>query len=121
MEMDSLKVIINDKKGDTTEVNALANLADIYGFINLDSEIAYAQQGLLLAKKLNYIKGEARCYVVLGGAHNSLGNYSQSVSFLLKALHIYEQLRDEDGINAMFMYLQSTYREAGDYHNALVH
>src|SRR4051812_21295991 len=77
IEMDSLKDIIHEQKGDTTEVNALANLADIYGFINLDSEIAYAQQGLLLAKKLNYVKGEARCYVVLGGAHNSLGNYSQ--------------------------------------------
>ena len=119
--IDSLKNIISQQRGDTTEVNALVNLADLYSYVNIDLKFKYAQKGLLLAEKLNYSKGEASCFLALGGANGSIGNFSQSLLFLFKAFVIYEQLRDEDGINATHLFLQGTYREAGDYNNALVH
>ena len=57
---DSLRVIINRQKADTAAVNALADLANEQ--IQIDSAINYAQQGLSLAKKINYKKGEADCF-----------------------------------------------------------
>src|SRR4249920_3003673 len=56
---DSLMSVINMQKGDTNEVNALAEMAMIN--TTLDSGIIYGERGISLAKSLNYAKGEAEC------------------------------------------------------------
>ena len=101
--IDSLKNIINLQRGDTNEVKALLNLADVPGFTNaykagvsnIDSSNKYLLKGLLLAKNLKYTRGEAYCYLLLSVSNGNIGNYGQAISFMLKALHIYEQLKLE--------------------------
>ncbi len=119
--IDSLKNIINRQRKDTTEVHAFIRLSDIYNYRNIDSAIAYIQQGLLLARQLNYAKGEANCYIWLGASESNTGNYSQSILHIYDALRIYEKLHDKDGIIVTHLALQSMYRKASDYKNALVH
>ena len=111
---DSLRAIINLQKNDTAEVNALAYLANEQ--IQNDSVIKYAQQGLALAKKLNYRKGEADCLFVLGHWYGDFGPSLQSV---LGALNIYESLHDNQGIASSYLVLQANYWIAGDYEKAL--
>ena len=111
---DSLRAIINQQKNDTAEVNTLAYFANEQ--TQIDSAIKYVQQGLALAKKLNYRKGEADCLFVLGLWYMDFG---PSIQNALDALNIYESLHDNQGIASAHLVLQAGYWGAGDYKNAL--
>src|SRR5690242_13826795 len=56
ISIDSLKSVIKQHKEDTTEVNTLVILANSSQF---PDAISYGNQGLRLAQKINYKKGEA--------------------------------------------------------------
>ena len=111
---DSLRAVINRQRADTSEVNALADLANEQ--IQVDSAINYAQQGLSLAKKINYKKGEADCFFVI--ALKSL-DFNMSIQNALTALNRYEDLHDNQGIASACLVLQAGYWDARDYKNAL--
>ena len=113
---DSLKTIINLQKQDTIQVNALAYLA--YEQKQFDSIIKYAREGLRLAQKLNYKKGEADCFLVMA---RSGGDMSWNIKQSLAALSIYEDIQNNTGIASSHLRLQGNYREALDYQNALKH
>ena len=113
---DSLRAVINLQKGDTAEVNALVYLGNEQTLS--DSAIIYAQQGLLLAQKINYKKGEADCFFVIG---RSYVDFSGAIQYALIALDIYEDLHNSTGIASAHLILQGSYWVAGDYKNALIH
>ena len=115
---DSLRSIINKHAGDTNEVNALAYLANQH--LSFDSTIKYVQRGLMLAQKLKYKKGEADCFIVSAMAMYAK-DISETIQEALNALNIYKELHDDMGIISAHGILQSSYREIGDYKNALLH
>ena len=126
---DSLKQKLASAKEDTAKVNLLFELAASYkqffggyGFQNQpDSAIKYVQKALLLASNIHYPEGEANGFLILGKYNADIGNYSQSITLLLKALNIYEQLKDEDGLAAIHQILVGTYIDGGEYKKALLH
>jgi len=126
---DSVRNVINLQRGDTSEVKAILNLVEIslngisekFVIRNIDSLFNNLQKALLLAKRINYSKGEADCYYLFSYTNRYTDNYSQQTSFLFKALHIYEQLKDEDAVAASHLYLQGIYKRYGDYKNSLSH
>src|ERR1051325_10124731 len=101
---DSLRAIINNHKGDTAEVDALANLGNEQE--RSDSGIKYAQQGLSLAEKINYAKGKADCLFIIGNAIARQGNFGAGIQYFLDALSIYNELRDNTGIATVHLILQ---------------
>jgi hypothetical protein len=115
---DSLKKIVSENAGDTNTCNALIRLAVVSNSPHSELAFQYAQQGLLLAKKLGNEKKEADCLMIMG---SSEVDYIQSVQYLLNALNIYESLGDSISMGSAKLILQGTYREAGDYKNALFH
>ena len=116
---DSLKTIINLQKQDTTEVNALVYLSRQQ--TQVDSAFQYVQQGLLLAQKINYRKGEADCYLQIAAINsNFLNDYSTSIKNLYDALKIYSDINYTTGIAETHLHLQGLYRDFGDYKNALI-
>jgi two-component system, NtrC family, sensor kinase len=117
-ENDSLLTIINQQNGDKAEVNALAHLAEN---VNLDSGLVYAQRGLLLAEKINYLKGQADCLMRLAQIRAWQANYSRSIQFSLQALDIFERIGHKLGMATAHSLLQGSFREIGDYRNALTH
>ena len=115
---DSLKTIINLHKQDTLEVNALVNLSRQQ--TQVDSAFKYVQQGLLLAQKINYRKGEADCYLQIAAINsNFLNDYSTSIKNLYDALKIYHDINYTTGVAETHLHLQGRYRYFGDYKNAL--
>jgi two-component system, NtrC family, sensor kinase len=112
---DSLKAIINQNKEDTDTYNALMSLAIHY---NNSNYVKYAQQALALAKKTGDQGKEAFSLLIIG---TSLIDYIQSVQALSNALSIYEALNDSLKICIVKLPLEATYREAGDFGNALYH
>lgn len=113
---DSLKSIIKRQKDDTSEVNSLSYLASLQTL--QDSRIKYAQQGLVLANKINYSKGEADCYLLIASATT---NFIRGIQSSLEALKIYEDLKDKTGIVLCYNMLQSHYRKIQDYKKSLAY
>ena len=117
---DSLKTIINLQKQDTIQVNALVYLSRQQ--TQVDSAFKYVQQGLLLAQKINYRKGEADCYLQIAGINrNFLNDYSTGIQNLFDALKIYGDINYTTGVAETHLNLQGAYRAIGDYKNALKH
>ena len=113
---DSLRAVINQKKGDTTEVNAIVRLGN--RLTQLDSVISLAEQGLLLARKLKYKKGEADCFFIIAMKSK---DFSEAIRYCFSALNIYKELHNNLGIASVHLNLQGAYRGAGDYGNALIY
>ena len=116
---DSLKAIIDQQRGDTTQVRALIALGGLQ--TRFDSARMYAEEGLQKAKELNYKEGEADCYFALARVNIDENNISLAIQNSLNALRLYEDLRDNVGIVGAHLRLQGCYREAADFKNALVH
>ena len=114
--LDSLKATIKLQTKDTAQVNALAYLANEQ--TQFDSVTKYAQQGILLARKINYNSGEADCFLIIARQSNL---FSESIQYALSALKIYEEQQDNTGIASAHLVLQGAYWSAGDYKNGLAH
>ena len=118
-ERDSLLALINKNNGDTSEVNALTHLASMQ--TNSDSAINYAKKGLVLAEKINFMKGKADCYSILSYMTTSPPDLAQNIQYGLNALAIYDRLNDQAGIVEAYGSLQANFRDIGDYKSALGH
>ena len=118
-ETDSLLAIIEKQKADSTEVNALALLAN--KLTNPDSAFTYLQKGLQLSEKLNYKKGKADCFMVLALIFFKELNMSGAIQYSLASLNLYEEIQDTDGMASAHGLLQASYRNIGDYQNSLIH
>ncbi|MFI5152857.1 MAG: ATP-binding protein [Chitinophagales bacterium] len=119
IEQDSLMALINLEKGDINEVQALMKMAFLQD--SPDSGIMYGQRGIALARSLNYAKGEADCLYSCCFRFEDLGNIIQCTYYSLKALEIFESIRDFRGISETKLLLQAYYREVGDNDNALAY
>lgn len=97
-DADSLRRQIAAQKHDTTEVELLRLLSLQVQATKPDSALVYAQQGLELARKLSFRKGEANCMNRLGVVLWKNGKYDLALSFLLNSLKIREELNDRLGM-----------------------
>ena len=114
---DSLLKLINLHRSDTAEVIALAYLGSQQ--TQMDSAIIYAQRGIALAEKLNYLRGKGYCLLTL--SWNSGSDFGKSLQFALKALDLFENINDKAGMASAHLVLQGVFWSAGDYKNSLVH
>ncbi len=101
---DSVRRVISSSKEDTNKVWKYFLLAQGNIFANPDSAIFFAQQGLLLAKKINFEPGEYYCTLSLG-----LGNFAKGN--LTGALPIFFNLRRR------VKSINEEYRQAWELHN----
>jgi len=92
INVDSLKDLVHrDKRNDTTLVIRLVLISIPYNFNNPDSGIYFGNQALQLARKLNYVRGEAHAYNSLQHAYLILGNYSQSMDCALESRPLFSR------------------------------
>lgn len=85
-------------KNDTAGVEPLRQLSLQLQATRPDSALIYAQQGLELARKFSFKKGEANCMNRLGVVLWKNGKYDHALSFLLNSLKIREEINDRLGI-----------------------
>ncbi len=117
-EKDSLLEIINQHKGDTSEVNALSYLG--IQQTDADSSHNYATLGLSLAEKINYQKGKADCYLVFSKINFQSGNTPLAIQNSLDALNTFKKINDYQGMATTYLSLQSICRDGlSDYRNSL--
>ncbi|TGD80273.1 tetratricopeptide repeat protein [Hymenobacter wooponensis] len=82
---------------DTSRVLLLADLSATYRYSRFDSVHHYAKQGLLLARRIGYQKGEGRCLSRIGILYSERGNLPQALRVDLQALSLNEAAHDLEG------------------------
>lgn len=83
---------------DTARVLLLADLSATFRYSRFDSVRYYAQQGLTLARRIGYTKGEGRCLSRLALLQAERGNLPQALRTDLRALDLHQAAHDAAGM-----------------------
>jgi signal transduction histidine kinase len=98
--------------GDTLRVNFYLHKSDLLFFKNIDSVKLLTDKALQLSRKINWKQGEARSLSKIGMWAAGGNELFQAVDYFYKALLIFEELGDINGI-------ASTKRSLGDCYSLL--
>ncbi|MBC7862981.1 MAG: tetratricopeptide repeat protein [Bacteroidia bacterium] len=90
--IDSLSLLLNHSKEDSNKVKTLNALAWNLKESNVDTSIVLSTQALLLAKKINWKRGQAQSEHQLGVCSFYKGNYSNSIGHYENALILWQKL-----------------------------
>lgn len=121
-ELDSLKKVLTSSAPDSIKIQAYSDLCYMYSNIDAKTAIEYGRQGLALAKKCEFLRGQGNTSSDLGTAFASLGEYDSALAYHKLALEIREQIKDQQMIaNSLsnvgrIYYLMAKYEDGLTYH-----
>jgi tetratricopeptide (TPR) repeat protein len=115
----SLKSQLANHINDTTSVELLRKLGILIQPLRPDSALIYMQQGLNLARKIDYKKGEADCMNSLGVILWKNGKYDSALSYSLSSLKLREEIKDRLGVLKSLNDIGIIYSDLMDYVKAL--
>lgn len=114
---------------DTTRVNILIGLSKEYKNNEPQKAFQLSTQGLILAQKINYNKGEALCFNMIGLLYSYQGKYFDAIDNLNNALKIYrifsdskDTLKKKEGIigeATCYSNIAIVYKEQSKYPDAI--
>ena len=116
-EIDSLKQLLATTNEDTTKVLALAGLS--FRTEIVDSSLRWDYQGLALARKIKFTRGEAVCLNQLGNDFWNSSNYPKALDYYLQSLKINEKIGNLDGAAANYGNMANILAAQADYAAAL--
>jgi len=116
---DSLKKLIAAAKDDTTKILALYKLGAVYTTSKPDSAMLMAQQMILLSKRANFLKGEAKGLTLEGVVFNHTGNYPKTLNSFLSAMKLNEKRNDRLELAKNLGNIGTVYYYEGDYRQAI--
>ncbi len=96
------------------KVDVLDEIADLYQYLDNKKALDYANEGLELAKLLNYQKGIASCLGSIGYSYINLDN-KKALKYTKKALAVREKINDKSGIANSLNVLGIIYYYQGEY------
>src|SRR5215203_2083711 len=118
--MDSLKIqLLSNSTGDTQRVLSLASLAGNMSYLRPDSAMLYAEEGLNLARKIGFAKGEMHCKSSLGTIMWIVGEYSQANELFLQTLKFAKSINDQAWQIRIYRSLSANNRDQGNFEDAL--
>jgi tetratricopeptide (TPR) repeat protein len=115
--VDSLKKVMAAAKEDTVKVMTLAKLS----FYNMSFKdgLEQAQQGLELAKKIKFEKGEAACLMQMANQYFGISDEAAALHYYLEALKISEHINDRNNMAYAYENIGLIFESQGDYEKAL--
>ncbi len=118
-ETDSLKKLLPVTNDDSKRVSVLESLSYAYLSSYPDTALEYALQGLQLAQKIKFTKGEAICINAIGNVYFHTGDNAKALEMYLRYLQLKERLKDFDNLAVAYFNIGNAYTESGDYRHAL--
>ncbi|MEZ4901269.1 MAG: tetratricopeptide repeat protein [Spirosomataceae bacterium] len=115
---DSLKQLLTQPMADSSRVLVLDELGRSLMYSKPLEAMQLAQEGLVLAKKIKYEKGESRILNRLGSILRITGNYPSALSMHLASLKIAENNNDLDGMAKTLNNMGILYLEQKDAQKA---
>jgi two-component system, NtrC family, sensor kinase len=89
---DSLKLAIKNTTSDTVKIQLMSSLTQYYLDNNLDSALIYGMEIIKLSTAKKYTYGLCKGYIYVSRAYNRVGNYTDGLKMVLRALNIAQQL-----------------------------
>ena len=118
---DSVKILekkLLTAEKDTNRVELLRMIGSQYLLSDPERARKLFDEGLDLARQLNYKKGEADCLRWTGNLLKRAGQYPEAMDYLLKGLKISEEIHYRAGLSASYGHIGDLYIEQGDYAKA---
>lgn len=118
-KVDSMVNSLAQAEQDTSLVILLYDLAwELRGEFP-DSSIRYVSEGIKLAEKLNYKRGAATSYNVLGVIYKNVGNFEKALLNYNRSLAIREKLGNKGDVSKSLNNIGTLFRHKGEYDLAL--
>ncbi|QCR21811.1 tetratricopeptide repeat-containing sensor histidine kinase [Pontibacter sp. SGAir0037] len=116
---DSLHFALSKAANDTSKVNIYCSLSKQYVLTDAKKAIEHATSARVLAKELNFPKGEAKALNLLGSSQLVLGNYNLALNANFDALKIGERTSDTSIIVDSYAGLGIMYHKMNDLERAI--
>ncbi len=114
-KIDSLKtLLLNTPQHDTTRVNTLNFIANHFDEIASDSSVYYGKFAIALAQKINYSKGLAKSYTIVGSYYNSKGEYQQALTYYIEGYKLCEKNNDKKEMSRFLNGMANVYLGIGN-------
>ena len=98
-KIDSMLLLLPTLKEDSNKVNLIMAVSgQFYYLAKMNDGISYTKEGLLLAEKINWKKGIAICYTMLGNLVGDTGNIIQARAYYEKSLKISREIDSKPDI-----------------------
>jgi two-component system NtrC family sensor kinase len=117
--LDSLKGVLSITAEDTARVLLLSEISLWSIFSNPDTSLQLAKEGIRLAQRLNYPKGEAYCKRSSGFFFWSTGDYTTAIKLAFTGIPYAEKSKDLDLLEWLYSLLLNAYRDNGDFDEAI--
>jgi len=117
--VDSLLLLISQNPHDTIVVNCYNRLASEYKNNEPSKANEYAGKALLLAQNINYKKGIANSYHILGMINSYQSNNEKALEYYMLSLKINEALSDKRAMSTSYNNIGLIYWNQGNYEKAL--
>ncbi|MBN8697429.1 MAG: tetratricopeptide repeat protein [Bacteroidetes bacterium] len=117
--VDSLLAVIGKKPHDTVLVNCYVKLASEYKNNEPKTAEDYANKALTLAQNIQFKKGTANAYHVLGMINSYQSNNDKALELYMLALKINEELKDKRAMSTSYNNIGLIYWNQGNYDKAL--
>ncbi|MDP3312399.1 tetratricopeptide repeat-containing sensor histidine kinase [Lutibacter sp.] len=112
---DKKLIKLSASKTDTLKIQLLIDKGDTYFPTHPDTAYFYYKQALILSKKTNYKKSEANSLLRIGTYLNYKQSFKESLEYFLKAISIYESIKDEQGVANGYYYIGDSFAYINSY------
>ncbi|HET6723026.1 MAG TPA: tetratricopeptide repeat protein [Chitinophagaceae bacterium] len=117
---DSLLTLLKVEKEDSNKVDVLNALgSNLRAAGKLENALEYENTAILLARKINYKKGEGQAFGNMGLMLADLGKYAEARESHNKALSIREGIGDKKGAGNSYTNLGHIFFDEGNFDSAL--
>lgn len=117
--IDSLRKAIPTKSDtDATKAMMLGILAFHYSYVDLDSGMKIAIEGLKISNKLNHSKSKATILNTIGTIYHDQANYKKAIESFTEARKHAEAVNDIDMLAIIYANAGNTHNMLGDFPNA---
>jgi signal transduction histidine kinase/tetratricopeptide (TPR) repeat protein len=116
---DSLRQVLSTVKEDTGKVLLMADIATSFLYSIPDTALFIAQQGLQLADKIDFKKGQILCLRLTGNVFQNTGNYPRALKVYLQAFKIAEEINDDQTMGRILSSLADVYFYEGDFKRSI--
>ncbi len=115
--LDSLNALFL-MSNDTNKVLILSKISRLISSNNPQKAEIIADSALKFSKKINYLNGIARSYDALANAQNTIGKYDEAIINLLKAVDVYIELQNKQGLTTTYNTLGNAYMGLKSFNKA---
>jgi tetratricopeptide (TPR) repeat protein len=117
--IDSLKVVIDTAKSDTSKARDLYLLSYYFQMYKPDSAMTFARSAFDLSSELKWARGEITSLGLIAGAYNKLGNYPEALKYFLMQLKLLEKQSDKEDLGTGYLSIAQVYSATKDIEDAL--